>query len=104
MTSNNCLVVVDVDTPSTDAVSGVRSAGSSTPSTWRSAGGRSVTAAGDSLPDSSGRPPATGHRQLVCGACACSTSSLDDDDDAVERVAWYSQHGNIRCPEGAWNI
>ena len=92
---------MDIDTPSTDAVSGVRGAGSPSPSTWRSRVEELSLAAGDSLPDSSGRPPATGHRQLVCGACACSTSSLDDDDDDVERVAWYSQHGNIRCPEGA---
>ena len=104
MTSSSCLVVDDFDTPTTNAVSGVRSTVSSTPSTWRSAGGRSVTAACDVLPDSSGRPPATGHRQLFSGACACSTSSVDDDDDDVGRVAWYSQHGSIKCPEGAWNI
>ena len=107
MTSSNRLVLEDCDTPTTNAVSGVCKPVSTSPSAWRPAGGSSAVAAGKVLPSSSGRPPATGHRQLEFGACACSTSSLgldDEEDDAEVRVAWYSQHGSIKWPEGAWNI
>ena len=51
--------------------------------------GETVLVAVVSLPKSPGRPPGTGHRQLLVGACVWSTSEggVDDDDAEVLRTA-----------------
>ena len=60
-----------------------------TSSATRALDGETVLVAVMSLPKSPRRPPGTGHRQLLVGACVWSTSEggIDDDDAEVFRTA-----------------